>query len=157
MSDFLKAADDARRLLRGFKAFEEVAAALEMAGIAQQTKAEAESKLAFLLTKIETAKVEAEEQAGKNAETVAAASKRAEEIVAAAGAKAVAIVADAQTKAANETQKAVADRKAAEDARAAAFAEAAEVMTKRDALLAEVSDLEKRVDKARAYLAKLAG
>ncbi len=157
MSDFLKAADDARRLLRGFKAFEEVAAALEMAGIAQQTKAEAESKLAFLLTKIETAKVEAEEQAGKNAAAIAAAEQRAADIVAAAGAKALTIVADAQAEAAETAAIVSREKLAAEERLAADVAAAAAAQIQRDELAAEVKDLEARAEKARAYLAKLAG
>jgi colicin import membrane protein len=156
MSTFLKAADDARRLLRGFRAFEEVATALELAGQAEQTKTEAESKLAFLLVQIETAKVEAEEQEAKNAAAIAAAEQRAADIVAAAGAKAVQIVADAQTAASNAELQAASVRKTAEDARAAAALETAEAIAKRDLIAAEVKELEARADKARKYLAKLA-
>lgn len=156
MSDFLKAADDARRLLRGFKAFEEVAAALEMAGIAQQTKAEAESKLAFLLTKIETAKVEAEEQAGKNAAAIAAAQAQADEIVRDAWNRAKKIAEDAKAEAAETAAIVSREKLAAEERLAADVAAAAAAQIQRDELAAEVKDLEARVEKARKYLAKLA-
>ena len=157
MSEFLKAADDARRLLRGFKAFEEVAKALELAGVADQRKAEAESKLAFLLVQIETAQAEADEKAAKHAADEAAAKQRADEIVAAAGAKALQIVADAQTTAANAELQAASVTRAAEERLALANAEVAVVQSSREDLAAEVKDLEERAEKARKYLAKLAG
>lgn len=157
MSAFLKAADDARRLLRGFKAFEEVATALESAGKAEQTKAEAESKLAFLLVQIETAKIEAAEQVAQNAAMLAEAQKQAEQITAAASAKAMALVADAQTQAVNIELAAEGVKAKAQALLAQAQAEVDQAADKRAALAAECDALEKRADKARAYLSKLAG
>jgi chromosome segregation ATPase len=48
MSDLIKAAEDARRLLRGFQAFAEVADALDKAAVAEQRKKEAEGALPAL-------------------------------------------------------------------------------------------------------------
>lgn len=153
----IKAADDARRFLRGFKAFEEVAAALEHVGTLEQRAAEARQVLAELQPQIEAAKAEAASAEVKAASIIGDAQIHAEQIKVAAAAKAEALVADADTKAQNIVLQAQADKTKAEDARAAATAETAEVLTKRDKLLIEVKDLEARADKARAYLAKLAG
>ena len=155
--EILKAADDARRLLRGFRAFEEVAQALEAAGQAVQTKAEAEAALATLNGELDKA-------------CIAVCEAKAELASVNAATKAKLDKAEADALVVAQTAKDAADRMAA-DARAVmddaeakgreivaqAEAAAADVQAKRDALAAEVDDLEKRAEKARAYLAKLAG
>lgn len=45
MSDLIKSAEAARKFLKGFKAFEEVAQALDAAGVAEQRRVEAEAAL----------------------------------------------------------------------------------------------------------------
>lgn len=155
--DMTKAADDARRLLRGFKAFAEVAEALEAAGQAEQRKLEAEVQLGALRPQIEAAKTDvlvakakakeivslAEEQAAKR---ITAAEINAAQIVAEAKRKAVDIVAAADVVANNA---ALASRKAVEATEKAA--------TERDALLKECQTLEARLAKAQASIAKLLG
>ena len=153
----IKAADDARRLLRGFKAFEEVAAALEQVGTLEQRAAEAKQVLADLGPKIDAAKAEVIDSQAKAAQILAAAKTQAEAIAGAAGAKAQAIVADAETRAQNIVFDAEGVKVRAEELRAVAHAEAAKGLEMRDRLAAEVKDLEARAEKARAYLAKLAG
>ena len=157
MSELIKAADDARRLLRGFKAFEEVATALELAGVAEQRTAEADAKLAGLQAQINQAQADLERITADGAAAKAAAEDRAREIVQGAIATGEQVRAEAQASA--QAVKAEADAylaaKSAEvDALVATQRQAEEA---RDALAAEVKDLEARAEKARAYLAKLAG
>lgn len=156
MSDYLKAADEARKILRGFKAFEEVATALELAGTSVQAKAEAEAALVVLRSDIATAvrdvadaKAEAERARVAANKATADAKTAADGIVAGARSKADAIVSAAE---------ALAESKAETGQLAQADADTLLALTgaKADALLAEVKDLEARAENARAYLTKLA-
>lgn len=153
----IKAADDARRLLRGFKAFEEVAAALEAVGTLEQRAAEANKVLADLAPQIEAGKAEVAAAYAKADAIVLDAKADAEKVAGVAGAKAMTLVADAETKAQDILLEAEGIKVRAEEVRAVAHAEAAEALTKRDKLAAEVKDLEARAEKARNYIAKLAG
>lgn len=154
---FLQAADDARRLLRGFKAFEEVAQALDAAGLIEQRTAEAQRTLADLLPKIENARqalADAEARAGT------------------AEAKAKTLINEATTEAASITRTArVAAQRLADEAQAAAAEVSAQAAAKmkaadaevtaatkqRDTILAEVKGLESRLAAAKASAAKLLG
>lgn len=156
-TDLIKAADDARRLLRGFKAFAEVAEALEAAGQAEQRKLEAETQLGAIKPQIEAAKTDvlvaknkakeivslAEEQAAKR---ITAAEIKAQQIVTEAHSKAIDIVVAAEVTANNAM---VASKKAVEATEKAA--------AERDALLKECQTLEARLAKAQASIAKLLG
>ena len=62
-TEMIKGADDARRLLRGFKALDELAVLLDSAGAAVQAKDEADIALAGLREQIAVRHVELE-QAG---------------------------------------------------------------------------------------------
>lgn len=157
MNEFLKAADDARRLLSGFKSVAQVADAFEQAGRVVQAKTEAEAKLAFLLTQIETAKVEAEGLAAKHAADESAAQLRTAELVAAAQAKALTIVADAQTAAANTELAAEQIKAQASALLAQAQTEVLAAVAKREQLEQDCEALEKRLAKAQAQIAKLLG
>jgi len=91
MVNYIQAAEDARRLLRGFQAFSEVAAALDAAGTAEQAKVEAESALAALQPQLAEARDEmasataAAKQAKFDVQTMLDDAKtRAQEIVQAA-------------------------------------------------------------------------
>lgn len=157
MTNLIKAAHDARLLLKGFKAFADVADALEAAGQLEQRTAEAESQLAALLPKIADARAEvaaAEEQA---ANTVALASQQAAGLVAKAEVKASEMLAAAQAQAAEKVaaaDKLVAERQAAA---VSAAAERDSALVKRNALDKECSELETRLAKAQASIAKLLG
>lgn len=153
----IKAADDARRLLRGFKAFEEVAAALEQVGTLEQRRAETLKVLNDLAPLIEAGKAEVAAAYAKADAIVLDAKADAEKVTGAAGAKALTLVADAETKAQNILLEAEGIKVRAEEVRAVAHAEAAKALEMRDKLAAEVKDLEARAEKARNYIAKLAG
>lgn len=155
-TDLIKAADDARRILKGFKAFAEVADALDAAGQIEQRTAEAQRVLADLQPKIEAAKAavaDAEEQASN---TLAVASQQAAGLVDSAKVKADRIVSDAQARAdrVNATADTVAinagltSKKVVEEVK--------EALAQRNALAKECDELEARLAKAKAYLATLA-
>lgn len=156
-NEFIKAADDARRILRGFRAFEEVAAALEKAGQAVQAQAEAEASLAAIRGQIDAAQGAVNEAYAKADAIVNDARATADQVTGAAGARALTLVVDAETKAQNIVLEAEGVKVRAEELRAVAHKEAADALGKRDLLAAEVKDLEARAEKARNYIAKLAG
>ena len=156
-SDLIKAADDARRLLRGFKAFAEVAEALEVAGQAEQRKLEAETQLAAIQPQIEVAKTDVLIAKGKAKQITADAEEKATKLVAAAEVSATQIVVRAEAEAAGAvkaTDNAVLQAK--ESARAAREAYS-QALHDRDALLKECEAHEVRLAKAQASIAKLLG
>ena len=157
MADLLKAAADARVLLRGFKALQEVADALEDAGKAQQHAEEARAMLAALLPQIVAAEGKLENAREEAARAVADAKAEAARTKDAAKAKAEEIVARAAEREA-AASRTVDEAKAAGKA-AAALADdtVREAKAKRDALQAECFDFEKRVDAAKERIAKLLG
>lgn len=156
-TSLLQAADDARRLLRGFKAFEEVAQALEAAGLIEQRTAEAQRTLTDLLPKIESARqalADAEAHAGnalsKAGTLVSEATAEAANITRTARVAAQRLADEAQATAAEREAQATAKVREADVKVAAATAE-------RDAILAEVNRLESRLTSAKAAAAKLLG
>lgn len=157
MADLMKAAADARVLLRGFKALQEVADALEDAGKAQQHAEEARAMLAGLLPQIEAAEAKLTSVREEAAGVVSEAEAEADRLLDAAGVKADEIVARAKEREA-EASRAVDEAKAAgKAAQANADAVVREAKAKRDALQAECFDFEKRVDAAKERIAKLLG
>lgn len=156
-TDMIKGADDARRLLRGFKALDDLAVLLDSAGAAVQAKEEADIALAGLREQIAALHVELE-QAGA---AVLAAKDDAKGIVANAKAAASDIVTNAERDAAAKMDDAAAGAIArlagyhAEIEKSLATLEA----LKKDAadVAGEVQALEARAEKARTYIAKLAG
>jgi membrane fusion protein (multidrug efflux system) len=155
-NEFLKAADDARRLLAGFSAVATVADAFEKVGGLQQAKAEAEKAIPKL--KAEAAAASAELAQARA--DLKQAKEDAKDIVAKANDAASGILADAQRKAveaAEASDAASASAKATLDAMfAGADARIADLQAAHDKLAGEVKDLEARADRARAYLQKLA-
>ena len=155
MTDFLKAAADARRLLAGFKAIDQVAAAFENVGSLQQAMTEAQVALSELRAEVETTKAHRaqlhadRDHAQKAAQSVL---MQAEEAARAqreaASQEAAAIVDAAHLQADDIVAQAEAERKKAMEA-----AEAALEQVK--AVQAETRALEARAEKARAYINKL--
>ena len=154
---YLKAADDALRFLKGFAAIKEVADAFAEVGSLQQARTEAEAALPGLRAQADTARAElkqaqddAQQAKDKAKKATAEAKQVADGIVSAAGAKAESIkaAADSYYETTVQSTKQV-------EAEAALRAQA-DVAT-RAAIEAEVKDLEARAEKARVYLAKLAG
>lgn len=154
-ANLTKAADDARRLLRGFKAFAEVAEALEAVGQLEQRQAEAEKVLVDLAPKIDAERAELQRLAAQCEALVVTARGEADTIKAEAKAAALATVESASRAAAEIAADADALRATAESAACAALAAAGAELAKRDALEAECVEIEKRADKARAFIAKL--
>lgn len=156
-TDLIKAADDARRILKGFRAFAEVADALEAAGQAELRAAEAARVLADLQPKIDAAKASAADAEAQAANTLALASQQAAEIVAQAEAKAAEVKADAEAIIAGaEVRAAKATAKAEEQCTALREA-AMSWQVKSDALTKEVDALEAKLAEARTQVAKLLG
>lgn len=154
--DYTQTAEDARRLLRGFAAVESLAKAFDEAGQLEQTittnkvaAGAAQAELASLRERVaqENAVLAAvrEQVAAKEV----AAKAEADRIVAAAHAEAKAAIIAAE---ASVLEVQELERTATSNAEAAAAA----ALDQRDKLLAEVTELEQRAEKARAYLTKLA-
>jgi chromosome segregation ATPase len=155
MTDYLKAAADARRLLAGFKAIDTVAAAFEHVGDLERAGTEAKARLEQLTTENQAArdllkatKVEAAGVKAKAAAALDEAQKKAEDIVAKAQAAAHLIASQGDRDAADAVAR-------AEAVLAAADESAKAITTERDRLQAEVKALEARAEKARQYIAKL--
>lgn len=156
-NEFIKAADEARRLIRGFQALDSVAAALDKAGAAIQAKTEAEAALSGLHKEIADAHAQLDAAKADAKAEIDNAKAKAKKIVDDAAAKADELILGAQAKLDAERAKYEADvQKAAHDL-AAALAAADEAEARRDTALRELADIEAKIEKARAYLAKLAG
>ena len=156
-NDLIKAADDARRLLRGFKAFAEVADALEAVGQLELRAKEAANILAGLQVQVAAAQTDVSIAKVEASEIVADAKSAAGKLVAKAEVKASEILGAAQTAAKDVEAKAtdlVANR-LAESVSAAAARDSA--LVKSDALVKECEALEARLAKAQASVAKLLG
>jgi hypothetical protein len=156
-TNLIKAADDARRILKGFKAFAEVADALEAAGQAELRAAEAGKLLADLQPKIDAAKVEVVEAKVQAAGHVEAAKQHAADCVFVAKSEADGILRKAQA-AAEALEITASDLLTKRKAEAvSAMAERDAALVKRDALAKECEALEARLAKAQASVAKLLG
>lgn len=155
--DLIKAADDARRLLRGFRAFDEVAAALDAAGKLDQHAAEMTKQLADLRAAVAEETQLLAMCRDEAAKIKADAKVQAEQTTGAASAKAMALVADAQTAAANTELAAEQIKAQASALLAQAQSEVMAALTKREQLEADCDVLEKRLAKAQAQIAKLLG
>lgn len=156
-NELIQAADDARRLLRGFAAIETVATAFENVGQLEQRKDEVEKLLKKLGEDVKEATdtfrttVEKAELANAEAKRMTADAKTvADGIVASAEAKAKALVEDAMAAVREADQ-------AKSNTIASAEAHLGEIEVQRNVLLAEVEALEARAAEAKAYLAKLSG
>lgn len=155
-NDFLKAADAAKLLLRGFKGFEEVAAALELAGIAEQSKTEALRDLELLRDQVA---LEKSQLAILQADCVSAKAK-ANNLIDQANQKAAELLEHAQKKAIDDAEKI--RQEADVYLKTKTLEVDALVNQQRNAesciegLLVKIKDLEERASNARAYLAKLA-
>ena len=156
-TDLMKAADDARRILKGFKAFAEVADALEAAGQVEQRTVEAQRVLAEIQPQVAAARAEIDKAQAEAKQVLADAKAQADKLVAKAEDRASEILAAAQAEASQaltDADQLVAERKGAAVSAAAARDTA---LVKRDALLKECNELEARLAKAQASIAKLLG
>jgi hypothetical protein len=155
MSDAKTALDELRKGLRIFRAFEHAEAVIGQVQSADQRVAEAQLALAALQPQVDGAKqlVADSAQAAQAAVDAARAGTAQAKVVAdgiVSNAQAHADNVKAQTDAYYETTK-----KGVEEMVNKAQASVDTLVEQRDAVEAEVKDLEARAEKARAYIAKL--
>ena len=155
MNKTLKAADEVKKLHRMFQSLGEVVDVLDRIGSVEQAEQEARAR-------VEAANREADAIKG----TVDAAKAEAERLVEEAGVEAAAILADAEAKKQQAWADAerISDIASREAANVIADAEARRVAAENEAALArdsetvarsELADLEKKIEAARARIAKL--
>lgn len=155
MNEYLKAADDAKRLLAGFKAVATVADAFEKVGQLQQAGGEAQATLTQARGELIAAKTELDSAKAKAQETRTNADelmRKTESHVAMlkdeATKEAAAVVASAKEQAKATRDQLQMDCDAANQA-------VSDAQAKRDALNAEVNLLENKLDTLKAQAAKL--
>lgn len=156
-NEYLKAADDAKRLLAGFKAVADVAEAFEKVGSLVQAEKEAQKSLAELRPELDKVKQQIADGKAKAAELVAAAEKRAEQVVADGQAQADALIASAKASAEKTQAEAGEYLARAKETVEVTNAEVAEAQAKRDGLATECQLLEGKLEKLKAQAAKLLG
>jgi chromosome segregation ATPase len=153
MSDmsFSQAADEVRKILRGFRAVEQVSAALERAGSIENAVKEGEARLAAVRTQIE------ENVAALDAETIAIERARTEAktIRADAKSKAEQKIEDANARAAQIIAEASQKREEAEARVAAAEDRLSGLALDEKAKIQELAALDTRIAEARAQIAAL--
>ena len=156
-NEYLKAADDAKRLLAGFKAVATVADAFEKVGSLVQAEKEATKALADINKQLEAARKDLSALGAAAASTkeeseilLAEAKRSAKETVDAATKKANAILA-----AGNEQRDALVTSAEAMMATARDKAQAYELDV--SVKIKELADLEEKIEKVRAQAAKLLG
>ena len=156
-TDLIKAADDARRLLRGFGALSQVAEALEAVGQLELRAKEATNILAGLQVQVADAQAALAEHKAAAKHHIESTRDQAGKLTAKAEVKASEILGAAQTeaKAFETTANELVTARQAEAVSAAAARDSA--LVKRDALLKECEALEARLAKAQASVAKLLG
>lgn len=157
MSKVLKAADEVRKLTKMFQSLGDVVDVLDRVGSVEQAEQEA-------LARVEKLNAEA----AKAKEAISVAHGEASQLLAMAKSKADVLLSEAEQSAADLLKSAesiVSEANARADAIIATgkigvenmAAEVAAAIGKRDEALEEAIELEKRAEKARAYLAKLQG
>jgi hypothetical protein len=154
---FIRAADDARRLLQGFKAVQEVADAFELAGTVMQAQAEAQAALDAFRPQLEAAKAElanvksaAKAEHAKSLKALGESKSQADLVLKAAQDKADDLLSAARLTLAHAKTEA--------DEIQAAAAEALELSRKaRDAVAEEIVALQGKLDELRSAAAKLLG
>ena len=154
---FIRAADDARRLLQGFKAVQEVADAFELAGTVMQAQAEAQTALDALKPQLEAARAEltnvksaAKAEHVKSLKALGESKSQADLVIKAAQDKADDLLSAARLTLAHAKTEA--------DEIQAAAAEALELSRKaRDAVAEEIVALQAKLDELKATAARLLG
>jgi hypothetical protein len=156
-TDYVKAAADARQLLRGFRAFDEMAEAFESVGQMIAAKQEAEKTLADVSARIDAAKAELWAVNGSVVKVAADAKAHAASVIKTAEKRAADLIAGAEKNAAEAKEAADALMADAKAALTAARKEAALAVDVRDAAQRELAEIEDKLEKARKQIAKLLG
>lgn len=157
MSELIKAAGDIRKLAKLYENMTAAAEALEHVGTIEQAANEAQSRLDKLTGEVKHQRALREAAELEASDLLSEAKAKADGIVAAA----VDTASELQRQATEELASAKADSALIVEAsqlRAKELSGAADEAEQRViAALAEVTELEKRAEKARAYLSKLVG
>jgi hypothetical protein len=157
MSNVLKSADEVRKLAKMFKSLGDVVEVLDRVGSVEQAEQEAMARVEKLNA-----------EAGKAKALIAACEQEAADVLAGAKVKADEALGEAITAAQGMQEQALSELKAAKadadlivsaarDMLQKAEADAAAAVARRQDTEAEVVELEKRAEKARAYITKLQG
>lgn len=153
--DLQKTADDARKLLRGFKAIEDLAKAFEDTASLVQAASEAQRTLDKLRADIGSAQDQLEQARAASNAAVKDAKEQAARLLAEARADAKAVRESAAEAAKRATAAADKKVKEAEDAATAAQAEGVRAVEAKLVAERELAGLEERIAKARATIAEL--
>jgi hypothetical protein len=153
MSDLINAANEVRKMLKGFKAVEEVSAALEKVGSIENAGKEAEAKLESLKALIASASSDLD----SGIAMVNEAKDQAKKIASDAKAKAEARISKANEDAAEIVAAATAAANAINEEASRAASTVSELVSEKKALAFDLAEIEAKVSKAKAYLTKLAG
>jgi chromosome segregation ATPase len=157
MSKVIKAADEVRKLTKMFQGLADVVEVLDRVGSVEQAEQEAKARIDKLNAEVLVAN-EGISAAHSEAKRVLDEAKvKADELIDEGKrelASALNAAADHQANAIDKCNAIALDAQARIDA---ASAKVADLETQHAAVAAEVVELEKRAEKARAYLAKLAG
>ena len=156
-TDYIKAAADARQLLRGFRAFDEMAEAFESVGQMIADKQEAEKTLADVNQRIADAKAELEEISGTVAKVAADAKAQAASVLKTAEKRAADLIAGAEKTASDAKEAAEAMMADAKAAATAARMDATASIQAKDQAQSELAVIEDKLEKARKQIAKLLG
>lgn len=157
MTDFTKAAADARILLRGFQGLADVAAALDAVALAEQTRKENELALTRTAGALEQARIELAALNESVAQVRARAKLDADAAQKKAADKAAKTVADSEAKAAASAAAAQATQESARLMVSEANAELASVKAAVQAASDELALLNQRIENAKAEIARMLG
>ena len=157
MSQLMKAADECRKLLRGFQAFEEVASALERVGSIEQAQKEAEKAIASLNKQIADAKDDLVRIQAENAEAKAKAKVDIEKRLEEASAEALDIVFKAKAEAKNVIEDAQLKINQAQTDVEKLRAEASALEVRKQTAQTEFDAISANLEKVKAQAAKLLG
>lgn len=157
MSSLIKAADECRKLLRGFQAFEEVANALEQVGSLERAGNELQAKVAQLGDQVKQATGEIAAAKEEAERVVSEAKEEATKLKKAATERAEEILAKAEKDAVAAIERAGKKSEGLEEAAAALRAEVNNLQSSRDGLANDVAELEKKLAKLRSQAAAIAG
>ena len=157
MSKVIKAADDVRKLTKMFQSLADVVEVLDRLGSVEQAEQETMARIDKLNAEADKVKADIADAKAQAADIVAAAKVKADETLG----EAITAAHGMQENALAELKAAKADAdlivSAAREMLQKAEADAAAAVARRQDTEAEVVELEKRAEKARAYITKLQG
>lgn len=157
MSKVLKAADEVRKLTKMFQALGDVVEVLDRVGSVEQAEQESLARVEKLNAEVAKAKEAISVAHGEASQLIAMANDKSDELLSVAEQSAADLLKSAEAIVAEANARADAILATGKLGVENMAAEVAAAIGKRDKALEEAIELEKRADKARAYLAKLQG